>query len=84
MSMNPLPWQRMKKEKLMEETISRLGLQVQDSALEPLIKRLYADLSAKGLTFQPPCFLADEWFCPVGVPAIGIPFYLSHPLFHLL
>ncbi len=62
----------------MEETISRLGLEIQGTALEPLIARLYADLASKGLAFEPPCFLADEWFCPVSVPAIGIPFYLAH------
>ena len=77
--MNPLPWRRMKEDKLMNETISRLGLMIEGSALEPLIARLYADLAAKNLTFNPPCFLADEWFCPVGVPAIGIPFYLASP-----
>lgn len=77
--MNSLPWQRIKEEKLMDQTISRLGLQISGSALEPLIARLYADISAKKLSFHPPCFLADEWFCPVGVPAIGIPFYLAYP-----
>ncbi len=63
----------------MDLTISRLGLTITGSALDPLITRLYAELEAQGLSFKPPCFLADEWFCPVGVPAIGIPFYLSHP-----
>ncbi len=77
--MNSLPWKRMKQDKLMDLTISRLGLTIAGSALEPLIARLYSELEAKGLSFKPPCFLADEWFCPVGVPAIGIPFYLSHP-----
>ncbi len=39
---------------------------------------MYRELDARGLAYQPPCFLADEWFCPVGVAAIGIPFYLAH------
>ena len=35
-------------------------------------------LSAKGLTFHPPCHIGDEWFVPVGVPAIFVPFFLVH------
>lgn len=62
----------------MEQKISRLGLSIEGTALEPLIERLYGELTSRGLAFEPPCFLADEWFCPVGVPAIGIPFYLAH------
>lgn len=77
--MTTLNWRRMKEEKLMDETISRLNLQIEGSVLEPLIARLYSELNAKNLQFNPPCFLADEWFCPVGVPAIGIPFYLASP-----
>jgi hypothetical protein len=71
-------WQRYSESRLLKETVSRLGLQIEQSALEPLIEKLYGELTSRGLAFEPPCFLADEWFCPVGVPAIGIPFYLAH------
>lgn len=71
-------WQRYSEKRLLKETVSRLGLKIEHSALEPLIERLYGELTSRGLAFEPPCFLADEWFCPVGVPAIGIPFYLAH------
>ena len=32
----------------------------------------------KGLIFHPPCHVGDEWFVPVGIPAIFIPFFLVH------
>ncbi|HDR16894.1 MAG TPA: hypothetical protein ENN79_15690, partial [Desulfobacteraceae bacterium] len=40
---------------------------------------LYDELEQKGLTFRPPCYLADEWLCPDKEPIIGIPFCLAHP-----
>lgn len=63
---------------LMDKRIRDMPLSLEDTALERLIAQLYRELSEKNLLFHPPCFLADEWFCPVGVPAIGIPFYLAH------
>jgi len=76
--MQTFPWQRYSENRLLKEKISRLGLKIELSALEPLIEKLYGELTSRKLAFEPPCFLADEWFCPVGVPAIGIPFYLAH------
>lgn len=43
--------------------------------LEPLIQQLYDELSAHGLLFHPPCHIGDEWFVPIGIPAIFIPFF---------
>lgn len=71
-------WRRLAEHALLEKRIQDLKLAIKGSALEPLIEKLYEELRAKGLVFNPPCFLADEWFCPVGVPAIGVPFYLAH------
>src|ERR1700730_1490441 len=42
------------------------------------MKQLHDELSAKGLSFHPPCHVGDEWFVPVGVPAIFVPFFLVH------
>lgn len=72
------PWSRKREKNLLEYKISSLDLKIEGSAIEPLIGRLYRELAQKGLAYRPPCFLADEWFCPVGIPAIGIPFYLAH------
>lgn len=56
-----------------------LKLQIQDSPLEPLIEKLYDELASKGISFRPPCYLADEWLCPDKEPIIGIPFFLAQP-----
>ena len=63
-------------EELLERKIRSLGLRLDE--LQPLIQELYKELSAKGLTFQPPCHVGDEWFVPIGIPAIFIPFFLVH------
>jgi hypothetical protein len=62
---------------LLNSRISDLGLQIEGSPLEPLTRRLYRELDAKGLDFQPRFYLTDGWGCPDGVPVIGIPFYLA-------
>ena len=71
-------WTQLSDEHLLEKKISELHLKLAGSELEPLIQQLNAELTQKGLSFHPPCFIGDEWFCPVGVPAIGIPFFLVH------
>ncbi len=76
--MEPGPWAELGDEPLLEKRISRLELQLAGTDLEPLIRQLYDELSAKGLTFHPPCHVGDEWFVPVGIPAIFIPFFLTH------
>src|SRR5438552_5142019 len=76
--MEAADWASLSDEQLLERRISTLGLQLEGTALEPLIRQLYDELSAKGLVFHPPCHIGDEWFVPVGVPAIFIPFFLAH------
>ena len=71
-------WVSLSDEELLEKRISKLGLRLEGSELEPLIKQLHEELSAKGLTFHPPCHIGDEWFVPVGIPAIFVPFFLVH------
>jgi hypothetical protein len=56
--------------------IRELGLKIEGSPIEPLVTNLYRELADAGVTLRPPVFIADEWGCPDGVPAIGIPFYL--------
>lgn len=71
-------WHRLSEKKLLECRIKDLDLHINNTGLAPLIQQLYTELAQKNLIFRPACFLADEWFCPVGVPAIGIPFFLAH------
>src|SRR5947209_2481802 len=71
-------WTSLTDEQLLDRRISKLGLKLEGSGLEPLIKQLHDELSGKGLAFHPPCHIGDEWFVPVGIPAIFIPFFLVH------
>jgi hypothetical protein len=78
--MEAADWVSLGDEELLERRISKLGLKLEGAALEPLIKQLYDELTAKGLMFHPPCYVGDEWFVPIGIPAIFIPFFLVHAL----
>ena len=76
--MEAADWASLSDEELLERRISKLGLRLEGTALEPLIRQLYDELSAHGLIFHPPCHIGDEWFVPVGIPAIFVPFFLVH------
>jgi hypothetical protein len=71
-------WTSLNDEQLLERRISNLGLRLEGTALEPLIRQLYDELMARRLLLRPPCHIGDEWFVPVGIPAIFIPFFLVH------
>lgn len=76
--MEPDDWASLSDEELLERRISNLGLRLEGSGVESLIRQLHEELSAKGLVFHPPCHIGDEWFVPVGIPAIFVPFFLVH------
>ncbi len=69
-------WQDLDDGLLLERRISQLGLTLTGTPIEALIRQLYAELDQKGLSFHPPCHIGDEWFVPVGIPAIFVPFFL--------
>jgi hypothetical protein len=71
-------WVNLGDEELLEKKISQLGLKLEGTELQPLIQQLYDELSQRGLAFHPPCHVGDEWFVPVGIPAIFVPFFLVH------
>jgi hypothetical protein len=68
-------WETVRYE-LLNTRLCDLGLRVEDSAVEPYIRRLYRELESKGLRFRPHVYLTDGWGCPNEVPIIGMPFYL--------
>jgi hypothetical protein len=72
-------WAALKDDELLKWRIGDLGVRIAGSELEPRVAQLYDELAARGVAFRPVCYLGDEWFSPAGVPAIAIPFYLSHP-----
>src|SRR2546429_1874255 len=76
--MEAADWPLLSDQELLERRISTLGLRIDGTPVEPLIRQLYDELSAKGLVFHPPCHIGDEWFVPIGIPAIFIPFFLVH------
>jgi hypothetical protein len=71
-------WASLSDPELLERRIASLGLSLDGTPLQPRIQQLYAELSARGLVFHPPCHVGDEWFVPVGIPAIFVPFFLVH------
>jgi len=71
-------WYDLDDELLLGKKISRLNLTLPDTPLQALVQQLYDELAQKGLTFLPPCHVGDEWFVPVGIPAIFVPFFLVH------
>jgi hypothetical protein len=76
--METTAWADLSDEALLDKKISQLGLTLAGTPLQPLVQQLYDELSAKGLAFHPPCHIGDEWFVPVGIPAIFVPFFLTH------
>src|SRR5438045_5400562 len=76
--MEAADWVSLTDDQLLERRISTLGLRLEGTALEPLIQQLYSELSGKGLAFHPPTHIGDEWFVPIGIPAIFVPFFLVH------
>jgi hypothetical protein len=70
---------RLSDEELLSLRFCELGLQIEGTPLEGCIGQLHKELAEKGITFHPPCYLADEWLCPDGEPVIGIAFFLAHP-----
>jgi hypothetical protein len=76
--MESTPWADLSDEELLDKRIAQLGLTLVGTPLQAQVQQLYDELSAKGLVFHPPCHIGDEWFVPVGIPAIFIPFFLAH------
>ena len=72
-------WHLLKDEELLKLRICDLGVRIDGSELEPRVGQFYSELTARGVSLRPDCYLGDEWFSPEGVPAIAIPFYLAHP-----
>jgi hypothetical protein len=72
-------WGSWDDERLLDLRLCDLDVRIEGSDLEARIAELNSELEAQGIRFRPHFWLADEWFCPDGVPGIAIPFYLAHP-----
>jgi hypothetical protein len=72
-------WERLSDEVLLDVPLSRLGLRLEASPLQPRLLRLYSELDRAGLRFRPHVWLSTSWFSPDGVPGFAVPFFLAHP-----
>jgi len=69
-------WSR-ERERLLRQNIQELGLKIEGTYLEGLVKKLWDELEAAGIRMKFKVYLSNEWSCPDGVPVIGVPFYLA-------
>lgn len=72
-------WTRLDDEALLELRFRDLDLSLEGLAVEGQVEALHDLLARRGLRFRPHVWLSTEWFSPVGVPGIAVPFYLAHP-----
>ncbi len=63
---------------LLGTSIRDLGLTIEGTDLEPLVREFRKELEQAGITrLKPHIYLSDEWGVPFETIAIGIPFYLA-------
>ncbi len=74
-----LSWEKLRNSRLLDVRLCDLGLRIEGTWIEECIQRIYDELAARDIRLRPHCWLSDEWFSPVGVPGIALPFYLAHP-----
>lgn len=72
-------WTRLDDEALLDVRIRDLGLKLPGTELETRIQTLQRELTDRGVTFHPHCYLGDEWFTPDDETSLSVPFYLAHP-----
>lgn len=72
-------WASLSDDALLGLRICDLGLELERSPLQERVDQLNNELTEAGFVFLPHCWLSNEWFTPVGVPGIALPFYLAHP-----
>ncbi len=72
-------WESWPLEDLLDLRLCELHLTIEGSEVADRITQLYEELDRKGIRFRPHVWLSSDWFSPVGVPGIAIPFYLAHP-----
>ena len=59
--------------------IRDLGLTIEGTPLEPVLKQFEAELERAQVRVKPRFYLSTEWGVMTGTVAIAIPFYLAHP-----
>jgi hypothetical protein len=72
-------WLHWSDEQLLDLRFCDLNLSLDGTLAAHCIETLHSELQARQIAFRPHYWLAEEWFCPDGIPGIAIPFYLAHP-----
>ncbi|MEX2219220.1 MAG: putative zinc-binding metallopeptidase [Phycisphaerales bacterium] len=63
----------------LQTPIKDLGLTIEGTRLEPIIKAFEAELGRAGIKLRPKFYLSTEWGVPFGTVSMAIPFYLARP-----
>lgn len=72
-------WALLDTEALLDVRLCDLQLQIEGSALQGRVDRLYDELARAGLRFRPYVWLSTDWFTPEDATGFAVPFYLAHP-----
>ncbi|MAE94375.1 MAG: hypothetical protein CL910_06915 [Deltaproteobacteria bacterium] len=80
-SRTPQPWWvQLAQGELLDTRICDLGLQIEGTALETRVQRLWSELREAGFKrLRPYVWLSTDWFTPDGLTGFAIPFFLAHP-----
>jgi len=74
-----MSWAAWSDDDLLDMRLCDLGLSIEGTEIESRVEQLRDELAERDLRFAPHAWLSNEWFTPVGVPGIAVPFYLAHP-----
>ena len=59
--------------------IRDLGLRIEGTELEPILREFEGELATVGVRIRPRFYLSTEWGVPFGTVAMALPFYLARP-----
>lgn len=72
-------WEKYSDEQLLSLRMCDLDITDLQPRVQKWVDKVYREVARKGLKLTPHYWLSDEWFSPVRVPGIALPFYLAHP-----
>ena len=71
-------WASLSDEELLDIPLCDLGLTRLQPKFEACLGQVQQELKTRGLNIEIPHWLSDEWFVPLRVPGVALPFYLGH------
>ncbi len=64
---------------LLRMRICDLPISFETSQFSNCLDELHRELEKKKIKFRPKVWISDDWFCPDGITAFALPFFLMHP-----